>query len=144
MSCSSKRNIEVGSCISTLVSRTKRRRVTRSVGVVPVTAVPDPSGDCSSQGLRRFKYFLHVTLHLHLAPFAPQVALRIKQEGAALDSQVLASVKGFFLDHSEQLAHLLSGVGQQWVGQLFLQAEFLMRCERVARDTHDRRTGFAE
>src|ERR1700733_3407788 len=118
MSCSSKRNIEVGSCISTLVSRTKRRRVARPAPAVPVMDVPEASGGCCSERLRRFKYFLHVSVHFHLAPFAPQDARGIDQERAAFDAHVLAPVQGLFLDHAKQPTSLLVGVGQQWVGQL--------------------------
>src|SRR5580658_9947565 len=116
MSCSSKRNIEVGSCISTLVSSTKRRRA----------ALSAPAG-CRSERLRRFKYFLHVSVDLHLAPFAAQDACGVEQEGAAFDTHVFASIQGFFLDHIKLPADLLSGIGQQRVGQLFLQAELLVR-----------------
>src|ERR1700729_1709004 len=110
MSCSSKRNIEVGSCISTLVSRTNRRRMTRSALAAPVTVVPGATGGCCSERLRRFKYFLHVSVYLYLAPFTPQDTRRIDQEGAAFDSHVLAPVQGLLLDHIKQPAHLLIGV----------------------------------
>src|ERR1700744_5134914 len=118
MSCSSKRNIEVGSCISTLVSRTNRRRMARPAPAVPVTEAPGASGGCCSERLRRFKYFLHVSVYLHLAPFAPQYTRRVDEERAALDSHVLAPVHGLFLDHIKQPADLLVGIGQQRIGQL--------------------------
>src|SRR5690348_10318062 len=102
----------VGSCINTLVSRTKSRRPSRGRArgsvrsVVPgVDAGPmteDDSDadseagarDCAAPGagserLRCFKHFLRVPRNLHLAPFLPQHSFGVDEEGAALDAEIL-------------------------------------------------------
>src|ERR1700693_1835230 len=124
MSCSSKRKIAVGSCMSTLVSSTYSRRVAMLAAF-------------TSQRLRRFEHFQCVTLDLDAAPLPAQHALGVDQKCAALDAQHFASVQVFFPDDVEQPAHLLVGVGQQGERITHLVAEFLVRGEAVARDAED-------
>src|ERR1700722_17108267 len=66
MSCSSKRKIAVGSCMSTLVSSTYSRRVAMLAAF-------------TSQRLRRFEHFQCVTLDLDAAPLPAQHALGVDQ-----------------------------------------------------------------
>src|SRR5207244_1088871 len=88
-----KRNIEVGSCMSTFVSSTNNRCPSRdlvlisreSPGAVFVRALAGPG----SERLRCFKNFLRVARYFHLAPFAPQDASAIQQKCAAHDSHEL-------------------------------------------------------
>src|SRR5580658_898917 len=130
-SCSSKRKIAVGSCISTLVSSTNRRRPARDL---PFTsrASPEAAVGPGSETLRCFKYCLRVTGYLHLAPLLLQATAAVQQEGAALDSQILSAVQAFLFDDIEQFADLLLRVGQQREGQGFLGGELVVRGERVA------------
>src|SRR5262249_41128835 len=114
-SCSSKRKIEVGSCISTLVSSTNSRRPARDR---PFTSADSPEAAVGpgSLTLRCFKDFLRVTRNLYLAPLPLQAPGAIQQKSAALHPQVFSAVKAFLLDDVEQLADLLLGVGEQGEG----------------------------
>src|SRR5262245_38281414 len=142
MSCSSNRKIAVGSCISTLVSSTNSRRVagTRVLLRISAPAVPGPG----SERLRRFKHFLRVPVHLHLAPLVPQHSCRIEQERTAFDPQILAAVQALFLDDIEQFAELLVLVGQQLEWQPLFVAELVVRAEAVARYADDAHLRLAE
>src|SRR5688572_25016814 len=81
MSCSSKRNTAAGSCISTFVSRTNARRAPFAGRFFIASELPG-----------RGENFPGVPLDAHFAPFAADRALRVNQEGAALDAHHLASV----------------------------------------------------
>src|SRR5215471_10375007 len=129
-SCSSKRNIAVGSCMSTFVSSTKSRRCAwLFAGSRSPLAAPEGEG---SERLRRFKNFLHVAGHSHAAPFALQYALSIDQKCAAIDTHVLAPVEGLFPDDVEQPAHFLVFVRQQVERQFFLLTKLVVRFKRIA------------
>src|SRR5215831_9986473 len=101
-SCSSKRKIAVGSCISTLVSSTNSRRPSRG-RVHSRGSVVVPVEGPESERLRRFKNFLRVAGHLHLAPLTPQHACGVDQKCTALDSQILPAIKTLLLDDIERL-----------------------------------------
>src|SRR3954464_12550181 len=126
-SCSSKRNIAVGSCMSTFVSSTKSRRCAwLFAGSRSPFAAPEGEG---SERLRRFKNFLHVAGHLHAAPFALKYALSIDQKSTAIDTHVLAPVEGLFTDDVEQPANLLVFVRQQLERQVFPGPKLIVRFE---------------
>src|SRR5690606_38945610 len=139
MSCSSNRKMAVGSCISTLVSSTNRRRWlwATGFGAAPALAAAGPG----SERLRRFKHFLRVPVHFHLAPLAPQDALGVDEERAAFDTHELAPVETLLADDVEQAAELAVFVRQELEGQPFLRLEFLVRGETVARDADHPYTG---
>src|SRR5690242_2579676 len=103
MSCSSKRNIAAGSCISTFVSSTYSRRC----------APPAWPSSVSAGFAEGFEDFLGMTCNLYLAPLAAQNTRTIDQERAAFDPHELAAVQGFFTDHIEQPAQLFVGIAQQ-------------------------------
>src|SRR5581483_6610761 len=151
-SCSSNRNRLVGSCISTLVSRTKSLVTARrgSFGDrrldIVVLGESDPSagcGDCSS-GFNKVEYLLDVTRHLHSAPFLADDALPVQHEGAALDATHFLAVHVLHLDDAELLAHGLVLVGEQLEGEAHLGLEALVGLQAVARDPEDRAAGLLE
>ena len=122
MSCSSKRKIAVGSCISTFVSSTNSRR-----------------GWQLSQRLRRFEHCQCVAVDLDAC------AIRWRSTPWASSRKVLrsmpsdlAAVHVLFADHVELLAHPLVRVRQQRERKAHLVAELLVRREAVARDADDR------
>src|SRR6516164_861087 len=123
-SCSSKRKIDVGSCISTLVSSTNSRRPARD-RTFNSRDSPEPAVGPGSLTLRCFKDFLRVTRNLYLAPLPLQAPRAIQQESAALYPQVFSAVKAFLPDDIEQLADLLIGVGEQGEGKSLPDREFL-------------------
>src|ERR1700733_15357007 len=141
-SCSSKRKIAVGSCISTLVSSTKSRR--RICGDASrVISLPAAAGP-GSERLRRFKYFLRVARHLHFAPLALQHSVAIEQEGAAHDAHELAPVHALLVQHVKELRDLRVLIRQELKGQFVTHFELLVRGEAVARDADDARARLAE
>src|SRR5580658_4999552 len=142
-SCSSKRKMAVGSCISTLVSSTNRRRPVRERLLTSRDAARPAVGP-GSETLRCFKYRLRVTWNLHLAPLLSQAATAVQQEGAALDPEELSAVKAFRFYDIEQPAHRFLGIGEQREGQRLLGRELVVGGDRVARHTHDLRAGLAE
>src|SRR5579863_318982 len=90
-SCSSKRKMAVGSCISTLVSRMNRRLPVRDLPLISRDS-PEAAVGPGSETLRCFKDFLRVTGNLHLAPLLPQPAGAVQQE-------VLRSTPRYFLPY---------------------------------------------
>src|SRR6188768_2526066 len=116
MSCSSKRKMAAGSCISTFVSSTYRRRCASPAGSV-------------AEG---FEDFLGMACNLHLAPFVAQNTGTVDQERAAFDTHVLAAVQAFLADDVEEPAELLLHITQQMEGQGFLVAKFVVGLEAVA------------
>src|ERR1700688_4178529 len=115
----------VGSCISTLVSSTNRRRAARGAAsrVISLPAAAGPG----SERLRRFKDFLRVTRDLDLAPFAPQHAGAIQKERTAHDTEVFAAVHALLVNHVEELADLRVLIGEELIGKLLARLEFLVR-----------------
>src|SRR5450755_864014 len=101
MSCSSKRNRLVGSCMSTLVSSTNSltldgRRVTTEAGLRWVMSLLGRGQTRKLvQRLYEFEHFLGVAGHLDAAPFARQLAAAVNHEGAALDAAHLAAIHVF-------------------------------------------------
>src|SRR6516165_628917 len=142
-SCSSKRKIAVGSCISTLVSSTNRRRPVRDLLFIS-RASPEAAVGPPSYTLRCFKHFLRVTGNLHLAPLLRQPAGAVQQKSAALHPQILSAVEAFLFYDIEQLAHLFVRVRQQRKRQRFLGRELVVRGDRIARNTDDLGAGLAE
>jgi len=74
---------------------------------------------------------------LDLAPFAPELAVRIDKEGATLDAHELAPIKGFLLDDVKLAAEFLVRIREQVERQLLLGLEFLVRGETVPRGAED-------
>src|SRR5262249_12558706 len=93
-SCSSKRKIDVGSCISTLVSSTNSRRPLRDR---PFTSRDSPEAAVGpgSLTLRCFKDCLRMTWDLHIAPLLLQTAGAVQQERTALYPEILSAVQTF-------------------------------------------------
>src|SRR5581483_2456365 len=133
--------MEVGSCMSTLVSSTNRRRSPRAFALgSPAVAEAGPG----SERLRRFKYFLRVAGNLHLAPFAPQDPGTVQQKSAALDPEILPAVQALFVNDIECLAERFLLIGEQRKGQLLLVGEAIVGADAVARDADDHGAGLAE
>src|SRR5581483_7459298 len=154
-SCSSKRNRALGSCISTLVSRTKifffiesgsgERRQSRPAGGEPAGLREQREERVQrSEGLHRFQHGGRVALGRNLAPFLPQHALGVEQEGAAVDAHVLAAVHALFDPGAEGLAQLAVLVGQQGVGEAELGAEVVVRLHAVLGHADDVGAGLGE
>src|SRR5713226_6445104 len=134
-SCSSKRNRLVGSCISTLVSRTKSfaadcRDSTRGrregTGFREASAAGAES-TCCSDGFNKIEHLLGVTGNLDSAPFAPENAVAVEHEGAALDSAHLLAVHVFHLHDPELSADFLGLVRKQLEGKAHLGLEIFVR-----------------
>src|SRR5437879_720861 len=89
-SCSSKRNRLVGSCISTLVSRTKSFVADCRDSVRGRREGTDlreaPAGGCRSDGFNKIEHLLGMARNLDPAPFAPDNALAVQHDGAATDA----------------------------------------------------------
>src|SRR6266850_5395358 len=99
-SCSSKRNRLVGSCISTLVSRTKSfvaderdcARGRREGTDLREASAGGTESPCCSDGFNKIEHLLSVTGNLDPAPFAPENSVAVEHEGAALDAAYLFPV----------------------------------------------------
>src|SRR6266852_2537924 len=113
-SCSSKRNRLVGSCISTLVSRTKSfaadcrdsvRGRREGTDLRDASAGAEPT--CCSDGFNKIEHLLGVAVAFDSAPFAPEDAVAVEHEGAALDSTHLLAVHVFHLHDPELSADFL-------------------------------------
>src|SRR5712692_8497091 len=113
-SCSSKRNRLVGSCISTLVSRTKSfaadcrdsvRGRREGTDLRDASAGAEPT--CCSDGFNKIEHLLGVAGDFDSAPFAPEDAVAVEHEGAALDSTHLLAVHVFHLHDPELSADFL-------------------------------------
>src|SRR3546814_267132 len=152
-SCSSNLNSAVGSCISTLVSSTWMRLPfviawsRRRPGLRPRRWSGLRRG--RSPGLRlRFlqciEHRLRVAGNPDLAPGLRDAALRVDQEGAALDAHDLAPVHVLLVDHVEGAAQRLVGVADQVEAEALLRAEVLVRPDRVARHAQHGRAELAE
>src|SRR5712692_586095 len=106
-SCSSKRNRLVGSCISTLVSRTKSFvadcrdsvRGRREGTDLREASAAEPAW--RSGGFNKIEHLLGVTGNLDSAPFAPENAVAVEHEGAAFDAAYLFPVQVLHLHHAE-------------------------------------------
>src|SRR6266568_4889507 len=134
-SCSSNRNRLVGSCISTLVSRTKsfaadcRARVRREGTDLREASAAGAEPACCSDGFNKIEHLLGVTGNLDSAPFAPENAVAVEHEGAALDPAHLLSVHVFHLHDSELAADFLGLVRKQLEGKAHLGLEIFVRPE---------------
>src|SRR5260221_2539709 len=137
-SCSSKRNRLVGSCIRTLVSRTKsfvadcdlvRREGTDLRGASAAKPV------CCSDCFNKIEHLLGVTGDLDSAPFAPEDAVAVEHESAPLDPPHLFAVHVLHLHDPELAADFLGLVRKQLEGKSHLGLEILVRLETVARDS---------
>src|SRR5882672_3008500 len=152
MSCSSKRNRLVGSCIRTLVSRTKsfaadcrdsvRRRREGADLREGSAAAAEPT--CCSDGFNKIEHLLGVTGNLDSAPFAPENAVAVEHEGAAFDPTHLFAVHVFHLHDPELSADFLGFVRKQLEGEAHLGLEILVRLETVARDAGNRTSRLLE
>src|SRR5512134_2527724 len=114
MSCSSKRNIAAGSCISTLVSRTNARRASFA-GRLFSMRWSEPAG--------RGQDLFRVARHADLAPFLAQHALGVDQEGAVLDAHHLVPVHVLLLPYAEQPGDRAVLVGAEFEWKLHLVPE---------------------
>src|SRR5712671_1482015 len=137
-SCSSKRNRLVGSCIRTLVSRTKSFvadcDLVRREGTDLREASAAESA-CWSAGFNKIEHLLGVARNLDSAPLAPENAVAVEHEGAALDAPYLFPVKVLHFHPPELAADFLGLVGKQLEGKSHLGLEILVRLETVARDS---------
>src|SRR5688500_7481954 len=112
-SCSSKRKIAVGSCMSTFVSITKRRRWVAGRATARSSPAEVPTALPESERLRRFKYFLRVTVHFHFPPLAPQHSAAVDEKRAAHDAEHFATIHVLFVYDVEQPAQILFLIGQE-------------------------------
>src|SRR5215470_3489120 len=133
-SCSSNRNRLVGSWIRTFVSRTN-------------SLVPDCWGfarregtgsSCRSVGFNKVEHLLSVARNLDPAPLAPDDAVAVEDEGAALDAAHLLAVHVLDFHHAELAADFLALVGEKLEGKPHLGLEILVRLQAVARNAVDR------
>src|SRR5690606_2666949 len=159
-SCSSKRKIAVGSCISTFVSSTKMRRCVRSreararlgSGALPlgISVAADGESKESEESFTCLQFghcgehFVGVPGYLYLAPFAPQDAPLVDEERAAFDAHVLAPVHALFLVHVDQLADAEILVREQVEREAHLRLELLVRRHAGRRHAENDRTGLLE
>src|SRR5262249_42756761 len=147
-SCSSKRNRLVGSCIRTLVSRTNSLVAECcGFGRRDGTDFPEAAGSESSGrsvGFNKVEHLLCVAWNLDSAPLAPDDAVAVDDEGAALDAAHLPAVHVLHLHDAELRAHLLALVGEQVEGKLHLGFEVLVRLQGVARHAEYRGSGLHE
>ena len=74
-----------------------------------------------------------MALDLHFAPFFPQLAFFVNQEGAALDAHKLSAIKHLLFNDVELAAQFFIGVGQQLKWKTLLSLEFFMRADAVPR-----------
>src|SRR5882672_10500126 len=145
-SCSSNLNRLVGSCIRTLVSRTNS--LVRDCGgfarreLTGFRAAACSESSCRSVGFNKGEHLLGMTRNLDPAPFAPDHAIPVEDEGAALDAAHLPAVH--VLHHAELVADLLALVGQEVEGEPHLGLEVLVRLDAVARDAVHGRAGLDE
>src|SRR6267154_366450 len=137
-SCSSNRNRLVGSCISTLVSRTKSFvadcDLVRREGTDLCEASAAESA-CWSDGFNKIEHLLGVAGNFDSAPLAPENAVAVEHEGAALDAPYFFPVKVLHFHHPELAADFLGLVGKQLEGKSHLRLEILVRLETVTRDS---------
>src|SRR5262245_9383207 len=129
-SCSSNRNRLVGSCIRTLVSRTNSLvpegwDLTRREGTESICSV----------GFNKVEHLLCVARNLDPAPLAPDDAVAIEDEGAALDAAYLLAVHVLHLHDAELIADFLILIRKELEGKAHLGLEALVRLDAVARDT---------
>src|SRR5882672_9342786 len=138
-SCSPNRNRLVGSCIRTLVSRTNS--LVRDCGgfarreLAGFRAAACSESSCRSVGFNKGEHLLGVTRNLDPAPFAPDHAISVEDEGAALDAAHLPAVHVLHLHDAELSADLLALVGQEVERESHLGLEVLVRLHSVARDS---------
>src|SRR5687768_667885 len=128
MSCSSKRNRLVGSCIRTLESSTNSLVVAfAAADRVDLRAVmreeeaeeeeegeegsSEPMGP--SECFNKVEYLLDMAGHLHSAPLPAYGAVAIQYKSAALDAAHLLAVHVLHLDDAEERADFLVLVGEQ-------------------------------
>src|SRR3972149_3332285 len=104
MSCSSKRKIAAGSCISTLGSSTNARRAPFAGRLF---MIPGSQRACCRQDLPG------VARYPDLAPFALQNSVGVDQEGAALDAHRLAAIHVLLFPDAEQAGDRMPLVGAQ-------------------------------
>ena len=81
-----------------------------------------------------------MTGNLDAAPFAPDDALAVQNEGAAFDAAHLPAIHVFHLDDAELIAQFFLAVGKQVEGKAVFRLEVFMRFEAVARNTVDAAT----
>src|SRR3989338_5288917 len=117
MSCSSKWNRLDGSCISTLVSRTKILE-----WICDFRAIGNPL----FKRLDEINHFLSMTGNLHAAPLAPQHAIAVDDEGAALDAPDLFTIHTLHFDDAEQIAGGFFLVAKQLERQILFRLEILV------------------
>src|SRR6185369_4840347 len=140
-SCSSKRKRQLGSCISTLVSRTK---ILVTAGFLVAAGLRGMEwafgwGGGRLKGFDEIEHFLGVAGDLHPAPFAAQYAAAVDDEGAAFDAAHLLAVHVLHFHDAEQRAHRLVAVRTEFEGKILLGLEVLVRFDAVPRDAEDHR-----
>src|SRR5688572_30093375 len=145
MSCSSKRKIDDGSCMSTLVSRTKMRCCADgfffggNVGLRSTATAARWSefagGVEDGRGVSR---------DLYLAPFTAQDAILVEQKCAALHTHEFPAVHALLTDHVEEPADLAIDIREQLERELVFRLELVMRRERVRRHPDNVRVRLAE
>src|SRR5690606_29541989 len=95
-------------------------------------------GGLGSRGLERVEHGLGVAGDLDPAPLPVDAAVRVDQEGAALDAHVAAAVEDLLADHAEGDAECLVAVAGELERELVPGAEVGEALHRVARDAQHR------
>src|SRR5439155_1913819 len=137
-SCYSKRNRLVGSCISTLVSRTKSFVADCRDSVRGRREGTDlreaPAGGCGSDGFNKIEHLLGMAWNLDPAPFAPENAVAVEHEGAAFDAAYFFPVQVLHLHHAELIADRFVFVRKQLERKAHFGLEILVRLQAVSGD----------
>src|SRR5574343_1365505 len=146
MSCSSKRNRQLGSCISTLVSRTK---ILVTAGFFVAAGLRGMEwafgqGGKDLKGFDEIEDFLDVAGYLDAPPCAAQNAAAVADEGAALEAPDLCAVHVFHFHDSKQVADGFIGIGAEFEREFLLGLEVFVRFQAVAGDAEDDGAGGGE
>src|SRR6476661_7372599 len=97
---------------------------------IGVRSLRSRSLECVEDGLR-------VPGDLDRTPRLADDAVRVDEEGAALDAEHLAPVHVLFLDHAEGVAQRFVAVAGELEPKALLRAEVLVRFQRIARYADD-------
>src|SRR5574340_1432070 len=127
--------MQLGSCISTLVSSTYRRR--SPMDFLARAAV-------LSKRFDGIQHLLCMSFDADLAPLAAQHALGIDQEGAAFDAHEFSAIKALLLDDVKQPADFFVFIAQQVEFQAVLLPEAVVGLQAVAGYADDQRVGSLE
>src|SRR5207245_4955857 len=99
---------------------------------------------CFPQRLDGLEHFLDVASHFDAAPFGPEYAAAVDQEGGSLDALDLLAVHDLVFDHAEHVAELFFGVRNEFERQFKRLLELVVRGHVVARNAEYDRASLHE